>query len=177
MRNVILYIAVSLDGFIAETDGGIDFLTVEAEQPEEDNSYEELLQRIDTVVIGRTTYDQVVNELSPERYPYEDKQSYVLTHQVQPESPGLIFTSEQPERLIQRLKEEEGQDIWIVGGGQIISPLINHNLIDEYVITTIPTILGSGIPLFQSIEHSVSLKSVDAYCKNGMVTSLYTKIK
>ncbi|MCB5954690.1 dihydrofolate reductase family protein [Enterococcus sp. CWB-B31] len=176
MRKVILYIATSLDGYIAETDGSIDFLTVETDAPEEDNSYEELLERIDTVVLGRTTYDQVVNELSPEQYPYEDKTSYIITHHEKPENADLIFTAEQPDKLVERLKKEEGKDIWIVGGGQVITPLINCNLIDEYIVTTIPVILGQGIPLFQSIKQSVVLKSVDSYCKNGMITSTYSKV-
>lgn len=70
-RKVILYIAVSIDGFIADTQGGIDFLgEVTVDKPVSDDSYERFYETIDTVVMGRTTYQQVVEELSPDHYPY-----------------------------------------------------------------------------------------------------------
>lgn len=175
-RKIILYIAASLDGYIAEADGGIDFLTSDS-SPEVDDfdSYNQLLERIDTVVLGRTTYEQLINELAPGQYPYEEQTSYIITHHPIPGEDQLIFTDEQPEKLIQRLKKEEGKDIWIVGGGQIIAPLVANNLIDEYIITTIPILLGKGIPLFHEMPESVALTVVDSYAENGMITSIYSK--
>ncbi|MGC6768680.1 dihydrofolate reductase family protein [Enterococcus sp. LJL128] len=175
-RKVILYIAMSLDGYIAEEDGSVDFLTDDIEMSEKDDSYEKLMEQIDTVILGRKTYDQVVNELSPEKYPYEEKHSYVLTHNVEEGRENLTFTDEKPTALIQRLLVEDGKDIWIVGGGQVVAPLVASNLIDEYIITTIPIVLGKGIPLFQQIDQSVKLKNVQSYSKNGLVTSVFLKI-
>lgn len=173
-RKIILYIAASLDGYIAEADGSIDFLTGDtSSEVEAFDSYTQLLERIDTVVLGRTTYDQLVNELSPDQYPYEDKISYIITHRPKAGTDQLIFTEEQPEQLIQRLKQEEGKDIWIVGGSQIIAPLIANNLIDEYVITTIPIILGKGIPLFSETDTAIKLKIVDSQIEHGLITSFY----
>ncbi|MBP1046480.1 dihydrofolate reductase [Enterococcus sp. BWM-S5] len=173
-RKIILYIAASLDGYIAEADGSIDFLTDDtSSEVEAFDSYTQLLERIDTVVLGRTTYDQLVNELSPDQYPYEDKISYIITHRPKAGTDQLIFTEEQPEQLIQRLKQEEGKDIWIVGGSQIIAPLIANNLIDEYVITTIPIILGKGIPLFSETDTAIKLKIVDSQIEHGLITSFY----
>ncbi|MGL4696706.1 dihydrofolate reductase family protein [Enterococcus larvae] len=173
-RKIILYIAASLDGYIAEADGSIDFLTGDtSSEVEAFDSYAQLLERIDTVVLGRTTYDQLVNELSPDQYPYEDKISYIITHRPKAGTDQLIFTEEQPEQLIQRLKQEEGKDIWIVGGSQIIAPLIANNLIDEYVITTIPIILGKGIPLFSETDTAIKLKVVDSQIEHGLITSFY----
>lgn len=176
-RKIILYIAASLDGYIAEADGSIDFLTADTSpEVEAFDSYTQLLERIDTVILGRTTYDQLVNELMPNEYPYEDKVSYIVTHHLAAGNERLIFTDEQPEQLIQRLKTEEGKDIWIVGGGQIIAPLVANNLIDEYVITTVPILLGKGIPLFHGMDQSVKLEVVDSSVENGMITSVYTKV-
>lgn len=173
-RKIILYIAASLDGYIAEADGSIDFLTGDtSSEVEAFDSYTQLLERIDTVVLGRTTYDQLVNELSPDQYPYEDKTSYIITHHPKTGTDQLIFTEEQPEQLIQQLKKEEGKDIWIVGGAQIIAPLIANNLIDEYVITTIPIILGKGIPLFSETDAAIKLKVVDSQIEHGLITSFY----
>jgi dihydrofolate reductase len=174
-REIILYIAVSLDGFIAELDGSIDFLGGGEELLEDETSYQELMEKIDTVVMGRTTYDQVINELSPDQYPYEDKQSYIITSHVETDSENLIFTSQNPVELIRGLKEEKGEAIWIVGGGSIIAPLVEANLIDTYIITTIPTILGKGIPLFNELEGPVKLTVADVYVKNNMVYTTYSK--
>lgn len=175
-RKIILYIATSLDGYIAEEDGAIDFLTAES-SPEvgEFDSYTQLLERIDTVVLGRTTYDQLVNELMPDQYPYEEQKSYIITHHPIEGTDQLIFTDERPEQLIQRLKSEEGKDIWIIGGGQIIAPLIANNLIDEYVITTVPIILGKGISLFHEMDAAVRLAVVDTTIENGLITSVYSR--
>ncbi|MFD2308232.1 dihydrofolate reductase family protein [Enterococcus termitis] len=174
-REIILYIAVSLDGFIAELDGSIDFLGGGEELLEDETSYQELMEKIDTVVMGRTTYDQVINELLPDQYPYEDKQSYIITSHVETDSENLIFTSQNPVELIRGLKEEKGEAIWIVGGGSIIAPLVEANLIDTYIITTIPTILGKGIPLFNELEGPVKLTVADVYVKNNMVYTTYSK--
>ncbi|MBL1224858.1 dihydrofolate reductase family protein [Enterococcus sp. BWR-S5] len=175
-RKIILYIAASLDGYIAEVDGSIDFLTADTSpEVEAFDSYTQLLERIDTVILGRTTYNQLVNELTPGEYPYEDKTSYIITHHPIAGKEQLIFTDEQPDELVQRLKEEEGKDIWIVGGGQIIAPLVVNNLIDEYVITTVPILLGKGIPLFKEMNKSVRVRVVDSYIEQGMITSIYSK--
>ncbi|MBO0440017.1 dihydrofolate reductase family protein [Candidatus Enterococcus ikei] len=173
-REVILYIAASLDGYIAEPDGSIDFLGGGIELVEEDTSYQELMEKIDTVVMGRTTYDQVVNELSPEQYPYEEQTSYIITSHPDASTEKLIFTSQNPAELIQELKEQEGQAIWVVGGGSIIAPLVEANLIDTYILTTIPTILGNGIPLFNKLAGPVNLKVDQVYVKNNMVYTTYS---
>ncbi|ALS01737.1 riboflavin biosynthesis protein RibD [Enterococcus silesiacus] len=174
-REVILYIAASVDGYIAEPDGSIDFLGGGIELVEEDTSYQDLMEKIDTVVMGRTTYDQVVNELSPEQYPYEEQASYIITSRPDENAEKLIFTSQNPVELIQELKEQEGKAIWIVGGASIIAPLVEANLIDTYILTTIPTILGKGIRLFNEFNGPVNLKVEQVYVKNDMVYTTYTR--
>ncbi|MEI5989714.1 hypothetical protein A5881_001207 [Enterococcus termitis] len=173
-REVILYIAASIDGYIAEPDGSIDFLGGGIELVEEDTSYQELMGKIDTVVMGRTTYDQVVNELSPEQYPYEEQASYIITSHPDENTDKLFFTRKGPVELIQELKEQDGQAIWVVGGASIIAPLVEAKLIDTYILTTIPTILGKGIPLFNEFNGPVNLKVDQVYVKNDMVYTTYS---
>ncbi|MGX7244485.1 dihydrofolate reductase family protein [Enterococcus quebecensis] len=173
-REVILYIAASVDGYIAETDGSIDFLGGGIELVEEDTSYQMLMEKIDTVVMGRTTYDQVVNELSPEQYPYEEQMSYIITSHPDENSEKVIYTNQEPVELIQKLKEEDGEAIWVVGGASIIAPLVEAKLIDTYILTTIPTILGKGIRLFNEFNGPVNLKVEEVYVKNNMVYTTYT---
>jgi len=173
-REVILYIAASVDGYIAEPDGSIDFLGGGIELVEEDTSYQELMEKIDTVVMGRTTYDQVVNELSPEQYPYEEQLSYVITSHPDKSTDKLFFTNQGPVKLIQELKEQEGKAIWVVGGASIIAPLVEANLIDTYILTTIPTILGKGIRLFNELNGPVSLQVEHVYEKNDLVYTTYS---
>lgn len=176
-REVILYIAASVDGYIAEPDGSIDFLGGGIELVEEDTSYQELMEKIDTVVMGRTTYDQVVNELSPEQYPYEEQLSYVITSHPDESTDKLFYTNQGPIELIQELKKQDGKAIWIVGGASIIAPLAEANLIDTYILTTIPTILGKGIRLFNELNGPISLKVEQVYVKNDMVYTTYSTRK
>lgn len=158
-RKVILFIATSIDGYIADKQGGVDWLPTDTtSNSEEDNTYETFYQAVDTVIMGRTTYDQVVNELSPEHYPYEGKASYVLTSRPGDGKEDIHFTSEPVVALVERLKNEQGGNIWIVGGSSVVKPLVEKNLIDEYQIAIAPIILGKGIPLFQTMNQSVALK-------------------
>ncbi|MBC2173341.1 dihydrofolate reductase family protein [Listeria booriae] len=174
-REVILYIAVSVDGYIAEADGSIGFLEDTEVIVDEETSYQELLDKIDTVVLGRTTYDQLVNELAPGNYPYTEQTSYIITSHPDINTEKLVFTSEDPVELVRNLKSVDGKAIWIVGGGSIIAPLVEANLIDSYVITTIPVLLGKGIPLFSEFEGPVSLKVDRVDVNNGLVYTYYSK--
>lgn len=171
-RKVILYIAMSLDGYIAREDGSIDWLDA-LEMTEEDTTYEDFYQMIDTVVLGRKTFDQIQNELSPEVYPYEGVRSFVMTSKVQENSGNIYFVDKDIRTLIKKIKHEPGKNIWIVGGNSIIQPLVKENLIDEYIIAVVPTILGSGIPLFGDIDKEIPLKHIKSYTKNQLTYMIF----
>ncbi|KRO00115.1 dihydrofolate reductase family protein [Companilactobacillus kimchiensis] len=150
-RKVILFIAETLDGYIAEADGNIDFLIDNdfTSGETKDREYDKLAKRIDTVVMGRKTYDQVANELAPNNYPYTDFENYVLTRHSGDDIANIHFVNGDVVDLIRGLKKESSKkDIWIIGGSSVIAPLVNSDLIDEYQIGIIPIVLGSGIPLF-----------------------------
>lgn len=154
MRKAALYIAMSLDGYIADKYGKVDWLGGHGGEESAD-TYSEFIKNVDTVVMGWNTYNQIITELSPKKWVYEQLTSYVITHRALPSTYNIKFVSDSPCGIVKRLKEENGKTIWICGGGNIIQPLIQGGLIDEYRISVIPTILGSGIRLFEELPNEI----------------------
>ena len=174
-RKIVLYIAMSLDGYIARSNGAVDWLSGQGEVLEIDNGYEEFYSTIDTVVMGRITYEQVINELSPNIWVYEGKKCYVFTEKEYEYNEKVEFTSESIVEFVSDIKSELGKDIWLVGGGKLIHEFINKNLIDKYIITIIPTILGEGIPLFIKENSEIKLKLIENKSIDGMVELTYVR--
>ena len=174
-RNTVLFIAMSLDGYIADANGGVDWL--EGQNPEEGdgNSYDNFIREIDTVVMGWNTYRQIATELSPQQWVYEGLTSYVLTHRKIEKMDGIIFTDESPCGLIQRLRRKPGKDIWICGGASTAGQLMKKGMIDRYHISIIPTLLGSGIRLFDRLKGQTKLKLVRSQVYNGIAELVYER--
>lgn len=146
-RKLILYIAMSLDGYIADENGGVSWLESAAE-PNGDGGYAAFLERIDTVILGRRTYEQIVTELSPGEWVYHGLQSFVLTHRPCADTDEITFTCEEAASLAKRLKAQPGKDIWVCGGADVARQFMERDLIDEYYLTVLPVLLGAGIRLF-----------------------------
>lgn len=176
-RNVILYIAMSLDGYIAHTNGDVSWLCGEDENSPETGNYAQFIENIDTVILGYTTYHQIITELSPTHWVYSTMKSYVLTHKKEKSTDEIIFTNQNIKDLILQLKAEQGKDIWICGGANIANQLIKLNLIDRYHIAVIPTILGSGIRLFASDYAGIKLNLVSTENYNGITELVYERKK
>lgn len=119
MRKTVLYIAMSLDGYIADENGNVDWLKGQDADVENEDTYSEFVKSIDTVVMGWKTYYQVATELSPSEWVYSDLTSYVITHREQASEETIRFLCEAPADLIKRLKAQSGKDIWICGGADI----------------------------------------------------------
>lgn len=157
MKKVMLYIAESLDGYIAGPNGELDWLP---ETPGEDYGYHDFIKGIDTTLMGAKTYEFV---LSVDDFPYKDKRNVIFTRSKSlPKSEYVEFCDEDIVQFTQNLKMGEGKDIWLIGGGQIIAPLIEANMVDEYFIAVCPVILGRGIPLFKGIGHMQKLSLISA---------------
>lgn len=175
MRKVILYIAMSLDGYIADQNGGVAWLCGQDQENENDDSYVAFTKNIDTVLMGRNTYRQVVSELSPTEWVYGDFTTYVFTHQSDISTPLIHFTSEEPITLINRLKQQEGKDIWLCGGSDLIRQFMCAELIDRYDISIIPTLLGNGIRLFEAFPKEQKLSLTEMRKDNGIVELIYER--
>ncbi|WP_298785273.1 dihydrofolate reductase family protein [uncultured Marinococcus sp.] len=145
MKPVILFIAASLDGYIADAEGNIDWL-LKAEG-EDDNGYDEMYRRVDTVVMGRKTYEHVL--VLTDSFPYSDKECYVFSTSRMGNDGRVSFVRGSVSEWLQNKQQESGSGIWVVGGSDIIGTLLHEELIDEYIITLTPDLLGSGIPLFK----------------------------
>lgn len=175
MRKVSLFIAMSLDGYIADSRGGVNWLEGYEDGGEAFDSYSEFIKEIDTVVMGWNTYDQIVTELSPEEWVYEGLTSYVLTHRRMESSEKIRFTDRNAKELIAELKTKPGKGIWICGGASVAGQLIAEDLIDRYEITVVPTLLGSGIRLFGHGEKEIKLKLIRTRSYQGMTDLIYER--
>lgn len=175
MRKIVLFIAMSLDGYIADKDGGVDWLGGQDENAENIDSYSAFIEDVDTVIMGWNTYHQVVTELSPAEWVYADLVSYVVTHRDIPSAGRIIFTQEDPCSLVRQLMQEKGKNIWICGGASIVHQLMQENLIDVYYISIIPVILGKGIRLFEAIEDGIKLRLIKTQIYNGITELVYER--
>lgn len=172
-RKVIVFIACSADGYIAGKEDNLDFLSI-VEAPPEDYGYAAFVSTVDTVIMGRKTYDKVLSFGVP--FPHQDRNCYVISKSRQGEDEHVTFWNDAPEKLIDQLQKQEGASIFIDGGAATIHALLNKGLIDEFIISIIPHFLGSGIRLFADDFPEQSLKLTDSKIfPSGLVQLWYQK--
>ncbi len=172
-RKVILYIAMSLDGYIARQDGDLDWL-LKFQSADEDYGYHEFIKSVDTIMMGRKTYDKVLS--FGIGVPHLDKKCYIITRRERNSEGNISFYNNSMKDLISQLKAGSGKNIFVDGGAEIVNELMRLNLIDEFIISIIPVILGSGIRLFHNSipEHPLMLTSSKSY-ESGLVQLHYLK--
>lgn len=175
MRSVVLFIAMSLDGFIAAPDGSVAWLGGQDFAGNDFGSYERFFAGVSDIVMGYATYHQLKTELCPDAWPYPKQTTYVLTHRAPEPAEGVVFTSEPVDALIARLKAQAGGDVWICGGASVAQQCMRLGLIDRYHINMIPTILGDGIRLFGALEREMPLRLLSTEHYNGIVDLVYEK--
>ena len=171
MRKVTFMVANSLDNYIARKDGTFDWIL----GGEEANSaMAEFWQTIDTVVMGRKTYEPVLKSGKP--FPtYPGVKNYVLSRTLKgsPDK-NVEIIGEDVVEFVRRLKTEEGKDIFVMGGGLLAKPLFEANLIDEVGVKIHPILLGSGIPLFHEMNRQIDLELIKCKSfKNGSISVSY----
>ena len=172
-RNVISYIAISLDGYIAKPDGDISFLS-RVEKEGVDYGYSDFLKTVDTIILGRRTYDKIkdIGFGNP-----EDKEIYIISHNTGSEDNNLKYYSGPLKNLISGIRNEQGKNIFCDGGSDILTQLLYDNLIDEFVISIIPVILGDGIRLFRDGRPELDLKLISSReFDTGLVQLHYIRI-
>lgn len=158
-RKIILYIAMSLDGYISKPNNDLGFLTL-VEKEGEDYGYTGFIETVDTVILGRKTYDKVMS--MGIGFPHADKDVYVITRTVRKDTGKLKFYTGNLISLIDKLKSEPGKNIYCDGGAETVNELMINDLIDEFIISVIPVFLGSGIRLFKDGRPELNLELVDS---------------
>ena len=134
---------MTIDGYIAGPNGEIDWLNTAGKV---DYGYKKFYDSIDTTLMGNSTYKVI---LTFSKFPYQDKTNYVFTKEKLPRDTSYVkFISDNTGAFVRSLKQKSGKDIWLVGGGQINTVMLNEGLIDEMILTIFPITLGEGIPLF-----------------------------
>ena len=169
-----VFIATSVDGFIAREDGSIDWLPVEGGTAGEDYGYQNIIDSVDALVMGRNTYETV---LSFGSWPYGTKPVIVLSSQkfeIPENIPNTVTVmSGPPSDVIQQLAGRGFKHLYI-DGGETIQRFIREGLIQKIIITKIPILIGSGIPLFGAIPHDIRLRHLETLqFDTGLVQSKY----
>jgi dihydrofolate reductase len=157
-RKCILYIACSLDGYIAAPGDNLDFLD-KPEHGDNDYGYAEFTAGVDTMILGRKTFDWVLSKLPD--WPHKEY-TYVWTRTPKAAHDNVEYFSGELADLIHRLKNEKGKNIFINGGSEVVHELLKRGLIDEIIISYMPVLLGEGTPLFRSGRPEQWLELVSA---------------
>lgn len=177
MRKISLFIAMSLDGYIAKPNDDLSFLKL-VEKKDEDYGYAEFTSKIDTIIIGRKTYDYVLKEIGASHYDNGNRDVYVITRTERPKVGKTTFYTGNLTELVSRLKSEKGKNIYCDGGAEIINELLKHDLIDELTISVIPVLLGSGTRLFKDGRPEQMLEFISAKTfETGLVQLHYNRKK
>lgn len=176
MRKISLFIATSLDGYIAKSNDDLSFLKL-VEKEGEDYGYAEFTDTIDTFIIGRKTYDYVLKEIGSSYYDNGKRDVYVITRTERPQIGRTIFYTGNITELVKQLKAEEGKNIYCDGGAEVINELLKHDLIDELIISVIPVLLGNGTRLFKDGRPEQILEFIEVKAFETGLTQLYYRRK
>ncbi|GAB3995522.1 dihydrofolate reductase family protein [Spirosoma daeguense] len=170
MRNVILCLAVSLDGYIEGPNGEYDWCMTD-----QDYGMNAFLERIDAILIGRKSYD-LLNDVSEQasEYSFPQFKKYVFSNTLTEVGDGAELINGDWKAKVIELKEQPGKDFWLYGGADLTTSFMNEGLVDELVLAVHPIILGAGKPLFQHIKDRVKLTLIDSQTySTGLVSLTY----
>jgi dihydrofolate reductase len=168
--NLSVFVGTSLDGFIARRNGDYDFLPADGGEP---HGYDEFIASVDTILIGRKTFEVVLNLPS---WPYSDKRVVVLSHRPLDFS-GITGRVEQmsgePVQIAQKLAATGAKHVY-VDGGITVQEFLRAGQIHDLTITRVPVLIGEGIPLFGSVPQDIKLRHIGTrQYKSGLVKSEY----
>ena len=166
MRKIVLGLAVTLDGFIEGPNGEYDWCFTD-----QDYGLSDFFRQIDAILMGRKSYD-VSNKYEGQK-PWEGVKTYVISNTLKSSDKIEVINGDVVSK-IKEIKNQQGKDIWLFGGAELITSLINENLVDELWLSVHPILLGSGKPLFQNIKErkNLILKEHKVY-STGLVSLIY----
>jgi len=171
-RKVILYIATSLDGYIAKPNDDLSFLSI-VHQEGEDYGYSDFVKSVDTVILGRKTYDWVMKQVP--KFPRADKNAYIITRTVRPTIGKTVFYTGDLTNLVRKLKSENGKNIFCDGGAEVVNELLKNDLLDELLISIIPILVGNGTRLFKDGRPELKLELISTRQFDKGLTQLHYK--
>jgi dihydrofolate reductase len=161
MRKVKLFIAMSLNGKIARKDGSVDWLETIPNPEKIDHGYSDFYDSIDTTIQGYSTYKQIL-EWGID-FPYAGKKNYVITRRQGLQSTAHVeFISGNHLDFLKQLKEQEGGDIWLIGGGETNTMFLAGGVVDELRVFVMPVLIPDGIELFESLPGDFRLELFDS---------------
>jgi dihydrofolate reductase len=155
MRKIILNVAVSLDGLIEGPNGEYDWCFTD-----QDYGFSAFLENIDTILFGRKSYEMVA-AMEDEQMKFPNKERFVFSRTLETVDPGFQLVKEEAKGAVQRIKNQEGKDIWLFGGASLTTSLMNLDLVDQLSLAVHPISLGEGKPLFQNIKGRQYWKLLD----------------
>lgn len=167
---------MSLDGYIAKPNDDLTFLKL-VEKAGEDYGYGEFTDTIDTLIIGRRTYDYVLKNVGLSHYDNGQRDVYVITRTERPQVGRTTFYTGNLTELVKRLKSEKGKNIYCDGGAEVINELLKHDLIDEFIISIVPVLLGNGTRLFKDSRPEQTLEFLEVKTFETGLTQLHYKRK
>lgn len=169
-KKVILYIAASLDGFIATKDGSVSWLD-KYNETWEDYGFKSFYDSVDIVILGNTTFKQFPNA-------YPDKECFVFSRKEQDLKDNVTYFNWVPEDVMKLVTIDSNKSAWLVGGANIVNQFLQSNLIDEFIIFIMPVVLGSWVRLFWENNQELQLKlTKHKIHKSGVCEMHYKKIK
>ncbi len=174
--EIQLYIAMSIDGYIAKENDSLDWLHELPNPNDEDYGYHQFLKDVDVVVMGRTTYEQILSFDVP--WPYSDCQCFVFTRasDYKVETANTQVLNELSAQNLELLKTSATKNIWVVGGGVLQSAFLDQQAIDRMYICVIPVVLGRGKALFGAVAKDTHFKLVGSTSyDNGAVMLHYAR--
>ncbi len=178
MKEIKVFIAMSIDGFIAREDHSLDWLDVFSSAGQADYGYERFIQSVGTLVMGRHTYEAIL--AAGVEWPYGRCDTFVLTHRVDypVRTPRTQLLNHFEDTVVRSLRRKATGNIWVVGGGGIIARLLTANQVDELLISVMPLVLGSGIRLFPGSGTTLPFDFVDVTrFNNGVLNLKYRRSK
>ena len=156
MGKLVFYGAISLDGYLAGAKDKLDWL-LETDTGTS-TTYEKFFETIDATAMGRKTYEEAKKMLATEKL-YPEKENYVFSHQMQTDLTDAVVVDQDTVAFLSQLKKEK--TVWLVGGGKLLHPLLEADLIDEWYVQIAPVLLGTGKRLFEPGEYTTRLQFVD----------------
>lgn len=171
MRKIILNLAMSLDGYIATEDGKYDWIVGDGDKSHDTEVYDfnAFLDTIDTMVLGRKAYDDC------DMAPFADKEILIATTKDLENYDNIRFIKGDIIKLLQDEQKKDGKDIYLFGGGELIDHFIKADIIDEYAVAIVPTILGKGRKLFFEDNPKIDLKLEKYWIQEGTMIMHYSK--